>query len=46
MVIQGGRTHDRARLDAILENGRVIKDEDITFVYESQKISGGHNGTS
>ena len=43
-VIQGGRMHERKELDDILENARNIKDEDITFVYESQKISGGHDG--
>jgi len=35
-VIQGGRVHDRAKLDAIFESARKIKDEDITFVYEAQ----------
>jgi imidazolonepropionase-like amidohydrolase len=35
-VIQGGRIYDRTRLDAILENARKIKDEEITFVYEAQ----------
>ena len=32
-VIQGGRIHDRAALDSILENARNIKDEDIKVVY-------------
>ena len=45
MVIQGGKMHDRTALDSILENARNIKDEDIIFVYESQKIAGGHNGS-
>jgi len=43
-VIQGGRMHGRAELDSMLENVRNIKDEDITFVYESENISGGHDG--
>ena len=43
MVIQGGKKHDRIALDNILENARKITDDEITFVYQTEQIFGGHN---